>query len=58
MELVFGGGRSWGWWLVVLGVRPGDQRWPGLVAKGANSHSRSSNNVGGLGEEEGEKLCG
>jgi len=21
MEVGFGGGRSWGWWLVVLGVR-------------------------------------
>ena len=32
IEVVFDGGRSWGWWLVVLGVGDGGWRWLGVAA--------------------------
>jgi len=34
IEVVFIGGSSRAWWLVVLGVRAGGRRWLGVVAGG------------------------
>jgi len=34
IEVVFVGGRSWAWWLVVLGVKADGGRWLWVVARG------------------------
>ena len=58
--MVFGGGRSLGWWLMVLGVRASWQQ-PWLVAEGGGNHQNLATVAVARGERKElrkKKMCG